>query len=221
MEWNDEGFMLEAAPDQAAGSFRVRYRCPWCSEISNGTAPSRAMGDGTTALVLSCGNSNCRKASLATVNLLPGGGTIPLQIHPNPSVQYEPPGVPEDIAEDFEEALNSKLAGFRYGATVVARRALQAAIVSKLEELKIEPERDLVDQINQLDDETLQKKLKMAAHHARLIANGAAHGREVTEDEANEALDLIAKIFHDLYELPYQLAEAAKKRTIPAKHMPK
>jgi hypothetical protein len=134
-------------------------------------------------------------------------------IYPNPQARYAPEGVPEAIAQDFEEALNCQAAGFTYGAAVVGRRALQNALLDKGAK-----SRDLVDQINDVSDEELPKRLKVAAQHVRLIGNDAAHVREVTADDVTALAKFVGLVLEQMYVLPYEIAK--QTRTIQPKHMP-
>ena len=135
-------------------------------------------------------------------------------IHPGRRELYKPPGVPEDIAADLEEALNCYASGFRLGAAVVGRRVLQAALVDKGA-----TKRDLVEQINELTDDVLPRQLKVAAHHVRLIGNDAAHVRAVSATDVESLLSFVRLVLHQLYILPHELAQ--QTRTIAPKHMPK
>src|ERR1700733_2391552 len=202
MDYRDTRFAVDIST-ATDSHLRVRYKCPWGGEKSNpATDKIIALGNGELAVLVVCQGRLCNRPSL----VLGTQGTA-YEIFPNPKIEYKPDGVPAEIAEDFAEALNCHTAGFRYGAAVVARRVLQSAVVKTLHEKKITPKDDLVDQINQLDDETLQLKLRKAAQHVRLIANGAAHGRTISPDDIVEALDFVEQVFHDLYVLPHQLAE--------------
>lgn len=143
------------------------------------------------------------------------GETQPIAeaIYPSPQARYAPDGVPEEIAQDFEETLNCQGAGFMYGAAVVGRRALQNALIDKGAK-----GRDLVDQINELNDEELPKRLKIAAQHVRLIGNDAAHAREVTADDVAALVNFAGLVLEQMYVLPHEIAK--QTRTVPAKHMP-
>jgi hypothetical protein len=134
-------------------------------------------------------------------------------IHPNPRESYAPDGVPEDIAADFEEALNCHAAGFRLGAATVGRRVLQAALLHKGAN-----EHDLVRQINELPDDVLPRQLKLAAQHVRLIGNDAAHVRAVSADDVMSLVRFVALVLQQLYILPHEIAQ--QTRTIQPQHMP-
>lgn len=216
MDWRDSAFVVEANVVRTANGqvLHVRYRCPWCSNFSNvdafGPVPMGA-GRQHAAHVLVCQNPRCGLASL----LLTNGVANPDSIYPNPQATYEAPGVPEAIAEDFEEALGCQAAGFVLGAAVVGRRVLQSALVDKGAQ-----KYNLVDQINEIGDDVLPKLLKIASQQVRLIGNDAAHLREVSNEDAAALISFVQQVLYQMYTLPFELDAAAQKRTIAPQHLP-
>ena len=114
----------------------MRFRCPWCSEHgSAGTkvAVNLEPGDvGNLAVLVVCPNVQCRRPVMVTAHgtfepyePLETAIVVAVSVHPSPRAKYDEPGVPDNIARDFTEALNCQGAGFLYGAAVVGRRALR------------------------------------------------------------------------------------------------
>jgi hypothetical protein len=222
----ENGFSVTVTRKPKSDAFHVRYRCPWCEEISNvNVAATHAVGlpQGRAALLAVCQANHCRRPSMVTVAIhdydsLTGGmieevNILPEDIHPNPRESYAPDGVPEDIAADFEEALNCRAAGFKLGSATVGRRTLQAALLDKGA-----TQHDLVHQINELPDDVLPRQLKLAAQHVRLIGNDAAHVRAVTADDVTSLVNFVHLVLQQLYILPHEIAK--QTRTIQPQHMP-
>ncbi len=174
--------------------------------------------NGEFAVLVVCQHTRCRQPSMVVGKQHDLGHHITLDpeaIYPNPQPEYAEPGVPKAIASDFQEALRCHAAGFLFGAAVVGRRVLQSALVDQGAQ-----KHSLVDQINELSDDILPKRLKEAAQHVRLIGNDAAHANQVNRDDLEKLVNFVALVLNQLYVLPHELAEASKVRTIPAKHMP-
>lgn len=227
MDANEEGFAAEVRRlSSDATKFAVRYRCPWCGDSTNlPTAHAVALQKSKAAMIVVCQTRGCHNPSLVVVEFTYAQSlrtherleVIEVKsIQPSRRVNYAPAGVPPEIAEDFQEALRCRAAGFLYGAAVVGRRALEAALRGHGAKAYM-----LADQINEMSDETLPKNLKLAAHHVRLIGNDAAHGahaRTVTELELASLVGFVTDVLHQLYVLPHNIAQ--QKRQIEAKDLP-
>lgn len=211
-------------------SFRVNYCCPWCGTNGNPlTSYGAAIARGDFSFLVVCPGPSCLQPAMVTVHVWDNFGVEQLDVmgvYPSPKVAYDDPGVPEIVRRDFEEALNCRQAGFFLGAATTARRALQTALIEK----GANENDKLVNQINALDDETLPRKLKLAAHQVRLIGNDAAHPGEVQQllhvgnlsvADVDALLRFAEQVFHMLYVLPHELEQAQAKRPLNPRSAPK
>jgi hypothetical protein len=209
--------LVASIEHQPGRPLTVRFQCPWCGENSN-VAHQQAIQtpDSRAAFLVICEGGNCRRPVMVTAQFYSttdGGRSVVDGLFPSQRMNYKPDGVPDDIAADFEEALNCQAAGFNLGAATVGRRTLQAALLDKGAK-----KRDLVDQINELPDDILSHPLKVAAQHVRLIGNDAAHVRAVSADDVASLVDFVELLLEQLYVLPHEIER--QTRRIPPQHMP-
>lgn len=121
--------------------------------------------------------------------------------------------VPEDIADDFREALRSRW-GRNYKSTVVmCRRAIQSSAI----DLKAK-DAPLVAQIEDLFKKgKITEPLKDFAHAVRLTGNDGAHPdkdglKDVKEKDADDIIAFTQEFLHHVYVMPALL----KARLTPA-----
>lgn len=210
-----------AYPDR---TISVDADCPWCDCHQTGLGTYVSVLPDEVWAVLACASSSCRRAFLIRIPL---AGTIPWpsldidepslrnawgqpEIYPRPTPQYQDQGVPDPIRRDFEEALQCFAAGHVFGAALVGRRVLQAAVRNSGgtgPNLKAE--------IDSLSQEKLGPLLKAAAHEVRLVGNEAAHAEEISIDDGDALLEFTRDVLEALYTLPFRIA-ARKKASASA-----
>ena len=120
--------------------------------------------------------------------------------------------VPEEIANDFREALRCFHVKSYRATVTMCRRAIQASC----KELKAVKEK-LIDQINDLAKTgKITEPLKEMARQIRKIGNDGAHPnddllKDVTEQDAAEIIGFVRKYFDHVYVIPKNV-EAMKAR---------
>ena len=132
-----------------------------------------------------------------------------ITISPNPLPKSVDQRIPEDIADDFREALLCLSVGANRGASVLARRAVQSICKNKGA-----TKRDLKDQVDELFTKNIiTEDLKNWAHEVRYVGNDAAHPNDtaVSKEDAEEILDLLDSLCEVLYIAP---AKAANRKAI-------
>jgi hypothetical protein len=197
------------------GITTVDYVCPWCGR--NQTSQSkRSVEHGREMwMVVECSSGACKRPALVEVHLTgneqwhaitsAGGFTSKPVVHPTARPSYLEAGVPPEIRRDFEEALQCQAAGFKYGAALVGRRVLQAAVREKGGH-----GRDLKAEIDSLPTDTLNAPLKESAHEIRFVGNDAAHADEVTDGDVADLLGFTRDVLHSLYVVPHRVAARKK-----------
>jgi len=204
-----------------SGRITVNFDCPWCDthQVAGGRCIVSGF-DSDAWVVMICTSAACALPSLLRVPLEGNNGALwvnitqsdprllmhgELEIHPTARPNYDEDGVPDEIASDFEEALQCQAAGFQYGAALVGRRVLQAAIRERGGVGK-----DLKTEINSLSTDVLNKPLKDSAHEVRFVGNDAAHTDTVTADDVEALLSFTRDVLHTLYVVPHRVAARRK-----------
>lgn len=140
----------------------------------------------------------------------------PINIFP----YYEPtpdPSIPEEIADDYSEAVLNLSAGAYNSSVVMCRRALETAAILN----GANPNDRLVDQITYLSSKGLEQSLIDLSTEIRLLGNTGAHVdkhdllRNVTRDEARDIIDFLEQFLEALYVRPARIAALRKKRGTP------
>ena len=199
-------------------SATARITCPWCHVLTSGPAhvlqnmfeviPAEEYEN---VFAYKCANTGCGRVSMLRFvlerNSLFANFDYEVATFPSPRSAYAPDGVPSQIAKDFREAQDSRASGFLYGAAVVGRRVLQAAVRSFVGE-----RRDLKTEIDALVSDQLPKHQREAAHEVRFIGNDAAHADEVNEAEVDDLLTFTEEVLHQLYVVPARVIAAAVRR---------
>ncbi|HZL19151.1 MAG TPA: DUF4145 domain-containing protein [Polyangia bacterium] len=202
-------------------NIQVNFDCPWCDTHQAGVGtflvehPAEAW-----LVVIRCASALCDRPILLRVPFSIGlpwqmidttyAGCGDPEIYPAARPEYDEDGVPDEIACDFEEALQCQAAGFLFGAALVGRRVLQAAVRDrggKGKTLEIE--------IDSLPIDVLNAPLKGGAHEIRLVGNRAAHANDVTAEDVQDLLGFTRDVLHSLYVVPTRVAARKKPASPP------
>ncbi len=194
---------------------KLSYRCPWCLLPTSSEMVRLGERGSDSFHVILCGHAECARPALVRVqakygepwNLVSGQHVHQIDVYPRALPDYSADGVPEKIARDFTEALRCQASGYLFGAALVGRRVLQAAVRhcgGKGSDLKAE--------INSLESKLLPDLYKEQAHEVRLVGNDAAHADEVTEDEVEDLVEFTKQVLHHLYVMPEQVRAAGERR---------
>jgi hypothetical protein len=144
-----------------------------------------------------CNNPDCKRVVGAFVDVSDNGAVIdwwPKQIGGK-----EFPDVPRHIAEAADEAYRCySIVAYR-AAALLARSVIEASAKDKGI-----TRGQLVTKIDAMHKaELIRKVVKEGAHEVRLFGNNMAHGdfvEPVEPEEAEEVLDLMAEVLHDVYQ---------------------
>jgi hypothetical protein len=128
------------------------------------------------------------------------------EVYPACRPEYAEEGVPEAIRRDFQEALQCQAAGFKFGAALVGRRVLQAAVRERGGS-----GRNLELEIDSLSPDVLNAPLKESAHDVRHVGNEAAHAEEVEDEDVAALLEFTRDVLHSLYVVPHRVANRPKR----------
>lgn len=193
----------------------ISLRCPWCN-VASRVEPKhwhQAPALKEFYFFVVCPVRECDRAVLIVVEdtnhlfsrkLAVEKGTV----YPDSTVQYAPEGVPEQIAEEFGEALACAASGRYLGAALVGRRVLQAAARQMISG----EFRSLEAEIDAIPDDRLNVALKRQAHQVRLIGNDAAHADAVGADDVDDLLGFVGQVLDALYVAPHKVAKLEAKR---------
>lgn len=115
--------------------------------------------------------------------------------------------VPDPILEDYKEGVVCLANDCYKSAVSMFRRALQAALINKGADKKL----DLIVQIKNM--EKLTDELKDWAHNVRIFGNWGAHPqddqlKDVDKKTAEEAKNFIEEFFNYVYVMPFRVAKA-------------
>ena len=128
-------------------------------------------------------------------------------IFPNPLPTPTDKAIPQDLAEDLDEAKMCFSVGCYRACAAMARRCIQNACLEKGAK-----ERDLVKQIKELTQlGTITKDIEEWATVVRWVGNDAAHpGKDpVTKEDAEDCLKLAEQFLYVIYVTP-SIAKARK-----------
>ena len=109
--------------------------------------------------------------------------------------------VPEQVADDYEEAVGCLISGHYKAAAAMARRAVQGTCV----DLGAKPGATLYGQIDDLQAQGhITKRLAELAHKIRVLGNDAAHpGKDgldiVTAEEAKQTVDFLEHMLQHVF----------------------
>lgn len=121
-------------------------------------------------------------------------------VYPNPLPEPTDLNVPEGICADLDEAKQCFAVSAWRAASVMARRAMQAAAIDKGA-----TKHKLGEQVAELADQgKITADLKEWADVVRWVGNDAAHpgGEPVTSEDAEDVLRLAEQFLHVLYVAP-------------------
>lgn len=128
-------------------------------------------------------------------------------------------GAPSPLLADFKEGQLALGYGLYKAAAVMFRRAVQSACLDKGA-----PKRDRIwAQIDWLEENHIVNvDLRDLAHEIRHFGNDGAHPDKdpledgVSKEEAEQAFEFARAFFDYVYAIPYRVALARQKRTVPA-----
>ena len=109
--------------------------------------------------------------------------------------------VPEQVADDYEEAVGCLISGHYKAAAAMARRAVQGTCI----DLGAKPGATLYGQIDDLQAQGhITKRLAELAHKIRVLGNDAAHpGKDgldiVTAEEAKQTVDFLEHMLQHVF----------------------
>jgi hypothetical protein len=206
--------------NQQNGTFSARGVCPHCSVPSLlfhvagphwkgpvGTQPAESN------CLLQC--QNCQEVTFVIATrhpqtiILSYKASFPLG-NPAGSVDIR---IPENVRNDFVEALFCETVQAYKATVVMCRRALQ----SSCKDLGAEGSR-LIDQIDNLFSKgRITEALKKMAHEIRKLGNAGAHPdddllSDVTKDDAEDIVEFTEQYFEHIYVMPARMAEMMKRR---------
>lgn len=124
--------------------------------------------------------------------------------------------VPKEILEDFESALKCFKFDEYKPAVAMCRRALQASVL----EQGTDSEKDLIDQIDELNKmkpDRFTTDIKDWAHNIRIFGNWGVHSnkdglKDVDQEITKEVIDFLKSYFHYVYVMPQKVANARLKQ---------
>lgn len=122
--------------------------------------------------------------------------------------------IPENIRNDFKEALRCKSVTALKATVTMCRRALQASCKG----LGAQGRR-LIDQIDDLGSKgQITRALKDMAHQIRSIGNDGAHPdddglNDVTSEDADDVVEFTKQYFDHIYVMPARMTQLVARRT--------
>jgi len=199
--------------------------CPYC-RVKSHFSPITHSWNGEKAWVIQkC--DNCKRLVLTifqytgSVIVIPGRGNIPdLASTPEDAFPYFRPvpdaSIPNEVAEDYSEAVLCFSARAFNASVVMSRRAIETTAIL----LGADPNDSLVDKIKYLASKGLEQSLVNLATEIRLLGNvPGAHPdkhnllRKVERDECKDVLDFLEAFLESLYIRPAKIKKLKSKRT--------
>jgi Domain of unknown function (DUF4145) len=192
------------------------FDCPWCGRTQSSEGTQIVLMSREAWYVVGCSSPPCGRPVFIRIPL---SGHYPWEmvdvrepgthqafagdpeVYPTARPQYRDPGVPEEMAGDFQEALRCQAAGFQYGAALVGRRVLEAAVDDKGGSGKT-----LAAKVESLPTSVIDGALRDSAHEIRFVGNDAAHADKVEAKEVDDLLSFVRDILHALYVVPFHVA---------------
>ncbi|MBZ5533883.1 MAG: DUF4145 domain-containing protein [Acidobacteriia bacterium] len=112
--------------------------------------------------------------------------------------------IPEDVAEDFREAIRCQWVKAYRACVVMCRRAIQSSVITLNAKGK-----NLVEQIDDLASKgTITQPLREFAHEIRLAGNVGAHADGLDDTKDSDAEDIVAftrEYLDHVYVMPAKL----------------
>jgi len=170
---------------------------------------------------------NCKRLVLTifqytgSISVHPGAGNMPDLNHaPEDVFPYFRPvsdaSIPNEIAEDYSEAVLCYSAKAFNASVVMSRRAIETTAII----LGANPNDSLVDKIKHLASKGLEQSLVDLATEIRLLGNiPGAHPdkhnllRKVKRDECKDVLDFLEAFLESLFVRPAKIQKLKSKRT--------
>lgn len=119
--------------------------------------------------------------------------------------------IPNEILQDYDEALKCRSISANRASCAMFRRALQGALV----QIGADPKLDLIKQIESLD--ILPKDVKDWAHQIRIFGNWGAHPdkdnlKNVSSEDATEVHDFMSKLLLYIFIMPEKVKFSRQRR---------
>jgi len=124
--------------------------------------------------------------------------------------------IPEDIADDFNEANRCFAVEAKKATVTMCRRVLQNTCISK----GADPRKDLFNQIDELESKRIiNPSMKDVAHAIRVIGNWGAHPqndplKDVTIEDALEIVNFTSEFLDEAFVRPARLLALKAKKKI-------
>jgi len=199
--------------------------CPHCRVKSHFSPMTHSWNGEKVWVIQKC--DNCKRLVLTIfqytggVRVTPGVGNIPdLESTPEDAFPYfrpiPDPSIPNEVAEDYSEAVLCFSAGAFDASVVMSRRAIETTAIL----MKANPNDKLVDKVKFLASQGLEKSLVDLATEIRLLGNvPGAHPdkhnllRKVKRDECKAVLDFLEAFLESLYIRPAKIQKLKSRRT--------
>ncbi len=183
--------------------------CPYCDVRSTVSWRTQITGKSQVFEILQCDNCN----------------ELILRITEGKYVRHYPAripkldtSIPEQVANDYVEAIKCFDVGANKAAVVMCRRALQNSVLEKGAKKE-----KLFDQIDELHtNQVITKDIKDWAHEIRITGNIGAHPdqdglEDVTKEDAEELIRFMEEYLNYVYTMPSVLAKKRTARTTSSK----
>jgi uncharacterized protein DUF4145 len=207
--WKDWPTKMFATALDIDKNFSLSGECPHCRRdavFNIVSAPYWESEHGIVriAAVMQC--PGCLKLILGIVLHIPRTPNYDYEAHyplgkPNETVD---PSVPQDVAEDFKEAIRCQWVQAYRACVVMCRRALQTSVL-----LLNAAGGTLIKQIEDLAAKgVITAPLKDFAHEIRLTGNAGAHSdglTDVKEADAEAIVEFTREFFDHVYVMPAKL----------------
>lgn len=195
------------------------FECPHCGVYATFKVNAEFGNPywGGFAKILGC--DNCRQ--LVYVVTDPALDSRHNQFNPTKIIDYYPKrtpkvdgSVPENVANDFMEAMVCFDVGTNKASAAMCRRALQSSMLER----GAKKER-LANQIDELfEKQIITKDIRDWAHEIRLTGNIGAHPDEdglenITRADAAELIKFMEEYLNYVYVMPAKVAEKRAKKT--------
>jgi hypothetical protein len=205
-------------PNQQYNQIGASGDCPHCSTKNAYFRPVTASyTEPRGNVVVACCGAQCEVCkNFVVVVGFRNANTLPAQpynlqaVYPlgKPDDNVEP-GIPQPIAEDFQEALRCRWVKAFKATVVMCRRAIQASCLEK----KANPKLKLIGQIDEIAKAGLiTEPLRQFAHEVRLEGNDGAHPdpdglANVIEKDADDIIEFTREYLNHVYVMPEKLAK--------------
>lgn len=206
------------------GNFALRGVCPHCSRdsvftIATGTGREQLDPDGDPQLLRTIAGmrcQGCRKYILGIVRMRHGKSECIYEAHyplgkPNDTIAE---GIPNEIADDFKEALRCRWVDASNATVEMCRRALESSCLQLGAESKLTLEK-MIDWVH--SQGKITTPLRDMAHKIRLGGDRGAHPseRKMAPEDADAVIEFTREYFDHVYVMPTRMAKFDFSRPKP------